>query len=177
MGKKQGGRQNERPDTALQVTSPLAWKRPGVMGDLVELPSGNVVRCLRPGMQNFLELGLIPNALLPQVEAALGEHKLPKISEVMEDVTLLEAAARFTDDVVMYCVKDPEILPVPPDPEEERIEGALYIDDVEMEDRVFIFQFAVGGTRSVQRFRQLQAADMATLAAESVSEDEAQQPA
>lgn len=177
MGKKQGGRQNERPDRQLTVTSPKQWKKTDPEGVLVELPSGNVVRCKRPGMQKFVELGMVPNALIPIVDTALKDHLPPKIDDVINDQSLLEATNVFMDDVFLHCVVEPEVLPVPIPDEEgdvpEREEDVLYIDEVEMEDRVFVFQFSVGGTRSVQRFRQLQVTDMAVVAAEQLAEDEA----
>lgn len=162
---RQGGRQNERPDTDLKPTAPSEWKAPDKAGDLISLPSGNVVRCLRPGMDGFLELGIIPNALLPIVDAALTEHKVPTMEQVIEDQSTLVAAAKFTDDVVLHCVMEPKIYPTPDVSNGEAYEpGRVYLENLTDEDKVFIFQFAVGGTRSVQRFRESQVADVAALA-------------
>lgn len=40
-------------------------------------------------------------------------------------------------------------------PENERVdaEGVLYTDDIDFEDKSFLFQYAVGGTRDLERFR------------------------
>jgi hypothetical protein len=38
--------------------------------------------------------------------------------------------------------------------EGERDEDVLYVDEVSLEDKNFIFQFAVGGTADVERFRE-----------------------
>lgn len=177
-GFRQGGRQNERPDTELQVTSPSAWKTPEAAGDLLELPSGNVVRCIRPGMQGFIEIGIVPNPLLPIVDQSLKEHKLMTVDEIIDDQSTLLAAAEFTDNVVMHCVTSPKIYPTPDvEKDEPWEEGRLYLSQVTEEDKVFIFQFSVGGTRSVQRFRESQAADVATLAAEQLDRLAPQQSA
>lgn len=39
-------------------------------------------------------------------------------------------------------------------PTDDRDEDALYSDDVDFEDRSFIFQFVAGGSRDLQRFRK-----------------------
>ncbi len=57
------------------------------------------------------------------------------------------------DAVIIHMVVEPKIYPVP-DNEENRDEDLLYIDEVNEEDKTFIWQYAVGGTRDVEKFRQ-----------------------
>lgn len=47
--------------------------------------------------------------------------------------------------------------------EGERDPNVLYADVVVMEDKMFLFQWAVGGTRDVQKFREEQSATMESL--------------
>lgn len=49
--------------------------------------------------------------------------------------------------------------------EDERDPELLYVDEVSIEDRVFIMNFAVGGTRDLERFRGEHAESMAGMAA------------
>lgn len=47
--------------------------------------------------------------------------------------------------------------------EGERDEDALYADEVDLEDKNFVFQFATGGTADVERFREEQRKRVADL--------------
>ena len=44
--------------------------------------------------------------------------------------------------------------------EGERIEDVLYADEVDFQDKTFIFQWVLGGTRDLEQFRRQQAASM-----------------
>lgn len=48
-------------------------------------------------------------------------------------------------------------------PNEERDEDVVYTDDVDMNDKTFIFNFVVGGTRDIASFRMQFGDDVATL--------------
>lgn len=47
--------------------------------------------------------------------------------------------------------------------EHERNEGILYTDEVDAEDKSFIFNFVVGGTRDIEQFREETSDDVADL--------------
>ena len=57
------------------------------------------------------------------------------------------------DRITTSCVVQPEIKMTPNDPT-SRVAGVVYADQVEMEDKLFLFQFVVGGTRDLERFRK-----------------------
>lgn len=170
----------ERPTPDLEITPPSQWKKPRIEGEVVTLPSGNVVRCARPGLDAFMEMGMVPNTLIPSIDASLSQAITPEkaMQEIASDVNALQETARFMDDVTMHCVVEPEVLPVPEDDDAgqpgERETDVLYIDKIDIEDKTFIFQFAVGGTRSVERFRQLKITDMAALAVEPLFDKSAE---
>jgi hypothetical protein len=107
-------------------------------------------------------------------------------SEVLRGITQdqLGDMMRTMDEVVLAVVTAPRLLPVPeycvscgrlasdhpedhegvkwspvPDrkrPTHVREEEVGYIDWIEPEDKYFLWQFAVGGTRDIERFRQQQ---------------------
>ncbi len=66
------------------------------------------------------------------------------------------------DAVLLHVVIEPHVLPVPP-PEEARDPDGLYVDDVDLEDKVFLFNWAVGGTADVEAFRKEQADNLAVV--------------
>lgn len=152
--------------TARQVSAtPKAtpagqWKKASV-GQALQVPSGNTALVRNSGMQVFLTKGLIPNSLMPIVRQAMsGKQPDIKLDEVTED-QLADMVALF-DAIVVHCVVEPTVLPVPADGEERSTE-ALYVDDVDFDDKMFIFQWVVGGTRDLEQFRKEQAASVESV--------------
>lgn len=164
----------EQKSRPLEPTPAASWRRvPPGESEILELPSGNFVRARQPMMTKFVELGMIPNSLLTEVDAAISKHTAPSVEGILENEQQLQDVAKFMDDVFMYCVVDPAVQPVPRDldgeiiPQEERSVEILYIDQIELEDKTFMFQYAVGGTRSLTRFREERVADVAAMASSS----------
>jgi len=103
-------------------------------------------------------------------------------SSVLEDPALLESTIELVNMVTCECVVEPHIVPVPteihvhpPDddhddeweeevviPVEERdteellalLGDGLWVDETSLDDRFFIMNWAVGGTRNVEQFRK-----------------------
>lgn len=166
-------REREDFGADLEVTEASEWKgKLDLAGTKLPLPSGNVCLIRNPGLGVFIEQGLIPNSLLPIVEKAIGEGKgiAPKqAKELAADPEMLKDMGRLTNEVVCYCVLKPVVLPVPTkaqedDPEPERDPNALYVDELDLTDKMFIFQWVVGGTRDTERFREQSADAVAALA-------------
>lgn len=143
------------------VTTASAWKS-GRRPVRLRLPSGNVCEAVNKGLQVFVEAGKIPNALMPIVASAMkgdGKGKLGKedIDAIAEDPQQLAEIFQLTNTIVVECVTSPVIQPKP-EPGEVRNPEFLYVDELDMEDKMFVMNWVVGGTRDVERFRQEQAA-------------------
>lgn len=157
------------------VTKASEWKS-GVKSEIdLEVPSGNVCRVKAAvGMGAFFAGGKIPNALMPMVTEAL-EGKKPSSEELkgLIDAEGLAAILSLANDVCLEAVVEPKlhrseytdmdaVHHVIPEglsvgdtiPDEERDEDLLYVDEVDFEDRMFIFAHAVGSGKSVESFRQ-----------------------
>lgn len=162
-------------------------------GVTLPLPSGNecLARPVRP--EAFLESGMIPDALSGIVAAAVNSKKgLPpsKLNEIAEDPKKMAAALELFDRALVFCVIEPRVEMAPicavdgckatyaggdgvhvdkkhdnfhvyVDP--DRDPEVLYADMVDMEDKQFIFQWAIGGSADVEKFRDKLAAGMATV--------------
>lgn len=164
MGKKRTyQRDDQRPAEGLAPTRSSEWRKTPQEGELVELPSSNVIRCKRPGMPHFVEMGMVPNPLLSIIDASLHHQKTPDVAALVESEEKLDATAKFMDEVWVYCVTEPKSAFRPED-EADHDDDLLYVDDVELEDKIFVFQLACGGTRSVERFREQRLTDMAVVA-------------
>lgn len=143
-------------------------------GALVELPSGRVVRMIMPGMQEFISAGLIPNSLLPIVLGAIEAQTPMSPSEAAalqkDPQTLIEMASTM-DRIFVHCITEPKFQ-LAPENGSEREKGVLYADRVRMEDKQFVFQAAVGGTRDLEDFRKRSQQIVADLQAVPETRDE-----
>lgn len=131
-------------------------------GVLTELPSGKVVRIITPGMQEFLRAELIPNDLLPIVmRATNGQGSDDELKAIQDDPTAILKMADAMDKIFIHCVVEPKFSMPPADGSREK--GVAYVDRVELQDKTFVFQAAVGGTRDLESFRQQQVKGVAAL--------------
>lgn len=152
---------------ALEVTSASQWRGGAGEGTPLRVPSGNV--CLvrkASGLSMFLRDGKIPNPLIPLVEKSIQEGRAPTQAELdsvtdMDTQELIASISQMADKAALYLVIQPALFPVPRDNDGEEIPfglrkeiDGLWIDEVDFEDKMFIFNYAVGGTTDVEQFRQ-----------------------
>lgn len=138
-------------------------------GRLLQLPSGLVVRAMRVDLQTFIARGSVPNPLMTVVQEALAKGDKANIPEMVGledgsvDLEMVNEMMEIVDSVLVETVLAPKVHPLPAEGEEPNDE-LLYVNDVDPEDKMFIFQWAVGGTDDVERFREEAGADLASLA-------------
>lgn len=163
-------------DTSDMLITPASgWKKSGdsaKKGGPLKLPSGNTCLAIAPGAEVFIKLGMIPNSLLEIVQGAIQKASrkqappdFSKIAtDVVNDTKKMQELMVLVDRVALFCVQQPVILDVP-EHASDRDDEALYIDEVDLEDKFFVFQWAVGGTRDLESFRQEQAAGVGPVPA------------
>jgi len=150
--------------------APTAWG--GEKYEDVITPSGQTCQCRRPGMQ-----GLISNGILDKTDlltAMVNDDHISrvkkggkaKVDDIATDPAKMLEALDSIDKVVQYVVVQPALaLPVVTETvdgeeverrltDDEREDGVVYTDYIDLEDKMFLFNYAVGGTRDVERFRQ-----------------------
>lgn len=135
-------------------TSASAWKQSSRRP--IELPSGNFAVLRNPGMPTFVKMGIIPNSLQPIIQRAISASdqkpsETPEFGELFRDPQKMSELFEMYDKITVFCFVDPQVHPVPE--LEERNEDKLYVDEVLMEDKVFIWSWAVGGTADLESFR------------------------
>lgn len=150
------------------VTDVSSWKKKSGAGEL-ELPSGNVCLAIRPGVMTFVRQGIVPNSLMgimnKAAEGQLPDKDLQKgLGEIVENPQKMQDMLQMVDAITLHCVVEPKVYPVP-GPTERRDPALLYVDEVEDDDKMFIFTWAVGGDRSLERFREQQGAMLESLPA------------
>lgn len=136
-----------------QATSPRDWRaRPTPL----ELPSGNTCLVRKTSLEVFLAKGIIPNSLLPIITQALRSGKAPSDSDLDIDTDVLSDMVDLFNEITIHCVVEPDVRRVPldeegkPIPLAERDQDAIYIDEVDFEDKSAVFQWAISG---VSRFQ------------------------
>lgn len=149
------------------VTPVSEWKQ-GKGPVPLELPSGNTCLVQPVGMEAFIKQGFIPNSLLPLVQQSLQGKNISDadtdklMSTALQDPEKLRDIFDVADAVTVYCVVEPQVHPAPTD-ESLREEDKLYVDELDLDDKMFIFNFAVGGSRDLEAFRTATVATVGTV--------------
>ena len=154
--------------TASQVSDISAFKK-RAQGQPLPLPSGLVVKAKRVELQTFLKQGQVPNPLMEIVNEALtkGETMDPQSMLSTEDskvdLEMVNEMYEMVNKVTVASVVEPKIQEAPEEGE-DRDDDLLYVDEVDDEDKMFIWQWALGGTSDIATFRREAGADLDALA-------------
>lgn len=179
-------------EQVLTPTPAAQWKgavRPD--GTDLPLPSGNVARIKKINPQVLMnDKGLIPDPLSDIVAKAVHRKRgLPpsKVKEMSEDPEKVQASFELFDRVLCRVMVEPVAVMPPkctkcgeyaniddrhtdrehaeyhPYREGARDKDVLYADQVDLVDKIFIFQWCVGGTSDLESFRQQLPSSMAAL--------------
>lgn len=166
---QRNGKQGSR-NPAKKPTSVSAWKKSAEIPPL-ELPSGNYMRIRKIGLQALIQTGIMPNSLMSIAQKAVAKGSDGKAAPGVEEAQLLDLVndsgkvaeiSKFMDNVMVHCAQEPEVHPVPHD-EVDRDPELLYVDEVEEEDKMFVFQVVTGGTTDVEAFRRETGTTMAAI--------------
>ena len=153
---------------ANKPTSVTQWKK-STQAPPVLLPSGNYMRLRKVGLKLFVKAGMLPNSLMALAQKSIdegqGKHEGPTQEEMdalLQDPTKIADIANFMERVTIFSAQEPEVMPVPEDGVERNPE-TLYIDEIDFDDQMFIFQVVTGGTTDIETFRKQHGAVVASL--------------
>lgn len=140
------------------------------------LPSGKRM-VLRPtSLATFLQMGKIPNALMTVVQDAIGDRKTKggkpskaadgrmeqNIAKLMEDPAGLSELFETVDSFVCVVAIQPRVHPVPED-ESGRNDDLLYVDEMDLDDKMFIFNRAVEEPQDAAPFPEQPSSGVGTV--------------
>lgn len=152
------------------VTSAEAWRTGSKDGFVIELPSGKRARIRRTmNLLAMLEKGKIPNPLAGRIREMISERKaMPELkgddaNEAVPQLLELVAAQVKRIFVEPRVEEEPADWDEDTDGEWEPSEGAIALEDVDMQDRMYAFAYAQGMALDLETFRRKQAEAMATL--------------
>lgn len=152
---------------AKKATAVSAWKK-GAEVPLLELPSGHFIRIKKVGLQTLLTGGILPNSLMAFAQKAIkqgGGAEGPSeddLAGLLQDPKKVEEIGKFMDDLICRVATEPTVHPLP-DEGVERDDELLYVDEVDEEDKMFIFQVVTGGTTDIEAFRRETGSTMAAI--------------
>lgn len=159
--------------------APTAWGKTPAAMDL-ECPSGQLCQVRPPGVESLITAGVLENVdtLTSMVDEkhlkrVTGKNKSSKpkntftnaegqlmqldTDSLMKDPGNLVRVFTLVDKVVEHMVLQPKVKrPIDSKGNEitEREEGVVYTDQIEMGDKMYIFQHSVGGSADLESFRQ-----------------------
>lgn len=154
----------EKPLTREEYEDPRSKYRPTTWGNqgsgLIELtcPSGQLCLARRPGVNGLIEAGVLND--LDSLTAIVNEKHISRVKGevkidtegIVKDKQSLDSVFHMMDRIVTYVVVEPKISMTPNDVT-TRKPDVIYTDMIALEDRMFIMNFAVGGTRDIESFR------------------------
>jgi hypothetical protein len=132
-----------------------------VMRDFLEdltVPSGQLCQVRRPGVEGLVKAGVLNDM---DSLSAIVDNKHIKRAKGMKptdvniaslDQATMDSMFHVVDRIVCYVVVQPHIEMTPNDPT-RRVSGVIYADMVDLTDKMFLVNYAVGGTRDLERFR------------------------
>jgi hypothetical protein len=141
--------------------APDAWLHggSGAQEDLV-VPSGQTCLVKRPGLEGLIRAGVLRE--VDSLSAIVSSKHIKKSKKgqpdkvdaqsILKDPAALDEIMHTVDKVVCHCVVLPQVH-MTPDDATRREPGVVYADMVGLEDKMFIFNFVVGGTRDLESFR------------------------
>lgn len=168
---------------AVKPAAPQSYSIGYAQSDVedVKLPSlrpdgsHNVCRARRVGVEGLISMGLLDSldSLTAMVQTAIitptergttPQDELAKVQMASQMAGGVAKSLEVVNRVVQAVVVEPE-LAMPPVEGERRKPGVFYVDWVDLEDRMFLFQFTIGGTRDLETFRQGSKQSVESLAA------------
>jgi hypothetical protein len=166
-------------EEVLKPTPSTEWQSPRKIGFTTQLPSGNIIRMKRTlDLLGMLEGGSIPNPLDSRIRRSIEDGKPFLNFNEMDEASKIQTI-EWINGCVVRAVISPAVWLVPDGKDWRTWEAphpAISIEDLTLEDRLFIFQAAQGGAASVERFRELQAQLVASLSDVPGVAPEAEQP-
>jgi hypothetical protein len=156
-------RRDAAPETIAQPSDPQSKYAPtswgnGGAGSMVDLtvPSGQTCLVRRPGVEGLIKTGVLKN--VDSLTAIVNEKHIKRVEgrETLDVKSLDEAALETImdtiDKIIAFAVVQPPVFRTPDDVT-NRVPGTVYTDMIDTMDKMFIFNFVVGGTRDLESFR------------------------
>jgi hypothetical protein len=159
----------EPEETPQDRYAPTTWGTATNFNDLT-MPSGQTAQVRQPGVQNLVSAGVLDD--VDTLSTLVNEKHVKRVKgkpvvdhkSMMGDPKNMLRVLETVDKVVEYMVIQPNVKrPVEQYVDSEgqtkerplagREPGIVYTDQIDLNDRMFIFQYSTGGATDVEQFR------------------------
>lgn len=165
------------------------------------MPSGQTCWARVIGLQGVLESGVMGEAdsltafvgreYIRKVRGAKGRPDTEEIDpdKLMKDPAILQKIVKMVDGLMPHVVADPPVachyskVPLADGgettamiPQEDRLPGVIYTDMIGLEDKMFLFNFAMSAVKDAETFRQQSQSAMGNVADGQDVPSQAQHP-
>lgn len=151
-----------------KTTQAAGWKGKKAIVTQLELPSENICKVRRTSIAKLMAANIFPDELQSMISSniskAKGQNPAKKSGESAEvDMKNFPVFLEAIDKVAVMVIVEPKVVrPVRIDEDGNEVEledderdiDVLYTDDVDLEDKIFVFQWAVGGDSNLTTFRR-----------------------
>lgn len=172
------------PSSANKYT-PTTWGRQPYQD--LEMPSGQMAQVRMPGVQQLVAIGVLDST--DSLSALIDKKHIKRVKgkpaidgpSLMKDPKNVLSLLQIVDKVTAYMVVQPTVqepfieedvdgkMTTRPLRDDERDPEVVYTDAIETIDKMYLFQYAVGGSADLAQFRERFEAGLGSLeAGESV---------
>lgn len=151
----------------------------------LKFPSGQLAQVRRPGVPQLVAMGILDSA--DSLGALIAQKHIKRVrgsaqvdaASLLKDPANLLTIMQLVDRITAYMIIQPKVENVAIEfeddegkkkwrnrTEDEREEGVVYTDAIEITDRMFLFQFAVGGSTDLATFRERFATALGSMEAQ-----------
>lgn len=141
--------------------SPTVWG--GEAYEDLHLPSGQLCLAKRAGVQGLLQAGIIHDidplmGFVKEHEERVrkggsSEDSTRQMMDLLKQDDKMESLFHMLDRVVCHVVVKPHVEMAPNDVT-RRVRGVVYTDTVDLQDKMFIMNWTVGGAQELAGFRE-----------------------
>jgi hypothetical protein len=141
-----------------------AWGSEGNGGPQdLEMPSGQVALVRKPGLERLITEGVLHR--MDSLTALVDKKYIKKgrggaanpdnvdVTGLLGNPEAMAGVLHTVDRVVCACVIKPHVEMAPNDPT-NRMAGVVYADTIDLTDKMFIFNWVLGGTTDLESFRR-----------------------
>lgn len=170
-------------EAAVNKYAPKTWgAAQGEQLTDLEVPSGQLCQARRPGLEGLLKAGIVHNfdtltKMIGQQAQKVKGRPVKSDEQLMQDILAdpakIDELTHVINKIVCYVVVQPKIAYPPNDPT-SRANDVIYADMIDLEDRMFIMNWALGGVRDLERFRGEHESALGSLGDQPEAEDQAE---
>jgi len=152
--RKKAAPRSGNPARRAEVASVADFKQPAIE---VELPSGKTIALRRLGLTQLMAEGLLGDELSGIAQKAVDSGKgmtAEDGAKLAQDPSKVRAMLEVFDKITVRTWVRPRVVDGTDVPEAERDDATLYADEIDIEDKIFTFNYASGGSADLVRFRE-----------------------